>query len=177
MNDLSVQTLGRGAGLSRADLPRDIPRETNGIAHAIHSRNTHPSYTDDALLLLQSFSLLSSSNRSRQIRSRRLFIFPIVWPKKKNISSRKRFFQSRFSNVLLLCVGSYKSFGKVFFFWARRNNKEQRGTPSSSCRLMQIQMNLNFPNDDGENEAMGTTHTHTHTTQQRLVNFGIFIIF
>jgi hypothetical protein len=104
MNDLSVQTLGRGAGLSRADLPRDIPRETNGIAHAIHSRNTHPSYTDDALLLLQSFSLLSSSNRSRQIRSRRLFIFPIVWQKKKKIEVQEKIFsESFFKRVVVVC--------------------------------------------------------------------------
>lgn len=103
--------------------------------------------------------------------------FSRLFGQKSKKSSGQKIFQSRFSNVLLCVSAVINRLGKFFlffsFFWARtqQQGKEQRGTPS--CRLMQIQMNLNFPNDDGENEAMATTHT----TQQRLVNFGIFIIF
>jgi hypothetical protein len=104
MNDLSVQTLGRGAGLSRADLPRDIPRETNGIAHAIHSRNTHPSYTDDALLLLQSFSLLSSFQQKSPDSITTTLHFPDCLAKKKKIEVQEKIFsESFFKRVVVVC--------------------------------------------------------------------------
>lgn len=88
----------------RALISPEIFRERQMVSLTPFIRETHIHHIRMMRCCCFKVSLFyRRSNRSRQIRSRRLFIFPIVWPKKKKKVQEKDFSESFFKRVVVVC--------------------------------------------------------------------------